>query len=89
MLFFLLSNGEQLLNRCADAFKDGNDRLRALRIARDAQLQMSRYPVTAAVVNSSVGLRLGVGRASANPAAGDLPTLQPLETPRPYSWRYE
>lgn len=58
LLFFLLSNGEQLLIRCADAFKDGQDRARALHIARDAQLQMSRYLVTVAAVNTCVGLSL-------------------------------
>ncbi len=56
LLFFLLSAGDQLVRRCADTFKDEKDRLRALRVARDAQLQMSRYLVTIAAVNTLLGL---------------------------------
>ena len=56
LLFFLLSAGDQLVRRCAETFKDEKDRLRALRVARDAQLQMSRYLVTIAAVNTLLGL---------------------------------
>lgn len=56
LLFFLLSAGDQLVKRCAETFKDEKDRLRALRVARDAQLQMSRYLVTIAAVNTLLGL---------------------------------
>ncbi len=59
LLFFLLSNGEALLRRCADAFPDTQDRRRALRIAHDAQLQMSRYLATVTTVNVVVGLFVG------------------------------
>ncbi len=56
LLFFLLSAGDQLVTRCADTLKHEKDRVRALRVARDAQVQMSRYLATIAMVNTTLGL---------------------------------
>ncbi len=56
LLFFLLSAGDQLVRRCAETFQSQDDRQRALQVATDAQLQMSRYLVTIATVNIILGM---------------------------------
>lgn len=56
LLFFLLSAGENLVRRIANIFEDENDRTRTLRVANDAQMQMSRYLVTITAVNTLLGV---------------------------------
>ena len=56
LLFFLLTSGEQLLQRIVDMLPSVEDKRRALQMSARAQAQMSRYLSTITMVNGLVGL---------------------------------
>ncbi len=55
LLFFLLSSGDALLRRVLETMPSKEDRKRVVRIAVQAQTQMSRYLGTITAVNGLVG----------------------------------
>lgn len=56
LLYFLLASGDKLLRRFIETLPRLQDKKRALRLAQQAQSQMSRYLLTITIVNGSVGL---------------------------------
>lgn len=56
LLFFLLSSGDSLLRRSIEILPRLQDKKRAVKLARHAQDQMSRYLVTVTAMNIGVGV---------------------------------
>lgn len=61
MLFFLLSSGEALIQRCINSLPSHRDKSTAKELVGHAQQQMSRYLLTITLVNVAVGAITSIG----------------------------
>jgi predicted PurR-regulated permease PerM len=61
LLYFLLASGDLFQRKLGRLFSEESKKTRILEITREVEQQISRYLVTVTIINTSMGILLGIG----------------------------